>query len=169
MRQLVLGREGTLKEQEAPGARLAAGTSDPAISPPASNAPPGPAEAPAGVATPQDGYLRCAMDGCPVHFRRRQPKQRFCSSLCRAAWWDRQHPRLNPPHIERGASVAQLVLGILQDMKWHSVQDLAVKAHQLPCSVSARLRELRRKGHRIERDGKVGNTRRQHKYRLVVP
>lgn len=121
----------------------------------------------AGVATPQDGLVKCALDGCPVHFRKRQPTQRFCSALCRAAWWDLHHPRVNPPEIKHDKSVRVLVLGVLLDGQWHSVQDLAVKTHSLPCSVSARIRELRKRGHRIERDLKVGNTRRPARYRLA--
>lgn len=126
------------------------------------NGSPVPADAPATIARVPEDYCRC---GCGVRLTGRQTA--FASAVCNSRYYDLLHPRVNPPNLKRQDSIYQLVLGILGDGEWHSVQDLAVKSHALPCSVSARLREIRRRGHQVERDLKRGDSRRPARYRLI--
>lgn len=131
----------------------------------------GPSDAPASRATSPRAILwaNCDWQDCRALFRKREEKHRFCQDACRQAWFRLHRPRVDSPIAgsPRSRSIRVLVLGVLMDGEWHDIQDLATKVHALPCSVSARLRELRKRKHKIERDLKVGNTKRPARYRLV--
>ena len=95
----------------------------------------------------------------------------FCSKACNAAWWDAQHPRVN--WTDQGAREGKLIDSILGFLlahpgEWFTAHQIAEAVRGFPHSVSARLSELRRRGHAIETDARNGNSKRAHRYRLVA-
>lgn len=120
------------------------------------------------LASAQAGNLRepCAC-GCGLPLIGRQ--KRFASRLCCSRWWDQEHPRVNRgPEGRREGRLVDAILGVLASGEWMTAHQIAEAVRAFPHSVSARLAELRKRGHHIESDGKVGNTRRAHRFRLVV-
>lgn len=96
---------------------------------------------------------------------------RFCSQKCGSEWWDLFHPRMNtepPDGRPRKVPIRDQILGILHDREWHTKQELAATLRAREHSVGSRLSELRRKGFRIESDAENGNSRRAHRFRLVL-
>lgn len=47
--------------------------------------------------TPPSPWRKCAYPSCDHKFRpkRRRSKQKFCSTVCRVADWNRLHPRVD--------------------------------------------------------------------------
>lgn len=105
--------------------------------------------------------------GCGLPLTGRQ--KRFASRVCCSRWWDAQHPRVNRgPEGPRKGAILHLILGVLGDGQWRTVHQIGEEIRAFPHSVSARLSELRRRGHRIETDAKNGDSTRAHRFRLVV-
>lgn len=105
--------------------------------------------------------------GCGVRLTGRQ--KRFASRLCCSHWYDQQHPRVNVVPEGREGTIRELVLGFLvaNTGQWFTAHEIAEAVRAFPHSVSARLSELRKRGHNIESDARVGNVTRAHRFRLV--
>lgn len=105
--------------------------------------------------------------GCGTRLRGRQEK--FASKRCADAFYDLCRPRIASALVgaPREGSIKAIILGILHDGEWHAVAELAVAAKASESSASARVRELRGQGFRIESDLPVGCVTRPHRYRLV--
>ncbi|HET8645778.1 MAG TPA: hypothetical protein VFO85_09835 [Vicinamibacteria bacterium] len=114
-----------------------------------------------------DIVARACECGCGLALAGRQ--KRFASRLCNSRWYDQQHPRVNPPRLPREGRLVDVVLGFLEERRgeWVTAHEIAEAARAFPHSVSARLAELRKRGHRIESDARVGNNRRPHRFRLA--
>jgi hypothetical protein len=56
----------------------------------------------------------------------------------------------------------------MADGAWRTKEALAAEARAHEHSVGTRLSELRRQGFKIESDGKLGDTSRPHRFRLVL-
>ena len=130
---------------------------------------PSPDGPPACVATLPVAILArpCALCGCPLGGRQR----RFCSAHHRMVWWDQQHPRVNAPPPPFGPRDGTLLACILGFLALHlgerfTAQEIAAAVRAFPHSVSARLSELRRRGHDIRTDARNGNNRRAHRFWL---
>ncbi len=108
----------------------------------------------------------CEYDACePLAGR----QKRFASKRCAQAWYDLHRPRILSPAAgaPREGSIKAAVLGVLFDREWHSAHDLAAAVKADKHSVVTRISELR-KHFDIEEDLPVGNSRRSHRYRLVL-
>lgn len=119
----------------------------------------------------RDGIVprTCVRPGCGKALVGRQEK--FCSSGkggCRQLAWEEANPRVSPTHSKRVAagSIAKALLDVMADGSFRTVQQLAEAVGALPASVSARIRELRAKGHAIRRDKLVGDVSEAHRYAL---
>jgi hypothetical protein len=135
-----------------------------------------------GVPTPQRS-LSCEAPGCRNTFqpedRMRGAARRYCSADCRRRDWERQHPRVGvaqqamiewtpaasaKPHAVRTRETkAQRILARLQAGPATSYE-LAQITHRF----SARLLELRRAGHVIEREDHVEGGREWSSYFLTL-
>lgn len=111
--------------------------------------------------------------GCGATLSAQQ--KRFSSRECSYRWYDAVHPRLNvvPPEGRRPTSLKVAILNLMLDGVWRTKLEIAALVRSEPHSVGTRLSELDRMGRRtgqwvIESDGKVGNTTRPHRFRLVV-
>lgn len=125
------------------------------------------------VATPATGIPRRLCEcGCGHPLTSRQ--KRFASGRCRSAWWDREHPRIGRgPEGPREGTILRGVMDLMQDGAWRTALEIADAVRAREHSVSARLSQIRRRGElglipwTLESDGKVGNSRRAHRFRLV--
>ncbi len=109
----------------------------------------------------------CEHDGCaPLAGR----QKRFASERCANAWYELHRPRILSPVVgaPREGTILAALIGLLADGDWHDLMSLSAELRALPCSVSARIREARSKGFRVERDLKRGNVARPHRYRLIL-
>ena len=109
----------------------------------------------------------CALCGCSLDGRQR----RFCSAHHRMAWWDQQHPRINappPPFGPRDGTLLACILGFLAShpSERFTAHEIAAAVRAFPHSVSARLSELRKRGHDIRTDARNGNSARAHRFWL---
>lgn len=119
-------------------------------------------DAPAGESCRSNGK---PCESCGGSLTGRQ--ERFCSDRCRVRWWDSQHPRVNVVPEGREGSILESVLALLADGEWRTAHQIAEEVRAFPHSVSARIAEARKRGHRIESDAVNGNSRRAHRFRLV--
>jgi len=106
--------------------------------------------------------------GCGRLLSGRQRK--FCSKECANAFYETVRPRVlsAAAGAPREGTILAALIGVLSDGDWHDLMSLSAELKALPCSVSARIREARSKGFRVERDLKRGNVARPHRYRLVL-
>jgi biotin operon repressor len=109
----------------------------------------------------------CPWNGCGAPLAGRQ--KRFCSDEHRNAWYELYRPRIASAAVDapREGSIKAIILGLLHDGAWHSLSALAAAARCSDASASARVRELRAQGFRVESDLELGNVTRQHRYRLA--
>ena len=127
----------------------------------------GPEVAQRGVITPLVVILARHCDLCGGALTGRQ--RRFCSGSHRSAWWDQQHPRVNaplPPDGPREGTLLECVLGflVLHSGERFTVHEVAAAVRAFPHSVSARLSELRKRGHDIRTDARNGDSSRAHRF-----
>lgn len=106
--------------------------------------------------------------GCGAPLTGRQ--ESFASRVCSSRWWDGQHPRVNVVPDGREGTIKELILGFLlaHAGEWFTTHQIGEAVRAFPHSVSARLAELRKRGHNIESDAVNGNSRRAHRFRLMV-
>ena len=125
-----------------------------------------PSDAPPCRSTAPEPILECEWDKCrPLRGR----EKRFAGRACKDAWYEAHRPRIASAAAgaPRGASIRTLILAELMDYELHSLSALAAAAKCSDASASARLRELRAQGFRVESDLELGNVTRQHRYRLA--
>jgi hypothetical protein len=125
-----------------------------------------PSDAPAGFLRVQEAILDLCACGCGKPLTGQQ--KRFASEACSRAWFETARPRIlnASAGAPREGTILAALLGLLADGDWHDLMSLSAELKALPCSVSARIREARSKGFRVERDLKRGNVARPHRYRL---
>jgi hypothetical protein len=118
------------------------------------------------------GILLAALPACACGCGRllsgRQTK--YASKDCANRIYETARPRIlnaSAGAPREGTILAGLV-ALMADGEWWDVHRLAAELKALPCSVSARIREARSKGFRVERDLKRGNVARPHRYRLLL-
>jgi hypothetical protein len=126
-----------------------------------------PSDAPRTSAAIVAGIQPCAC-GCGRLLSGRQTK--YASKDCANKLYEVARPRtLNAAFgAPREGTILAALIGLLADGDWHDLMSLSAELKALPCSVSARIREARSKGFRVERDLKRGNVARPHRYRLVL-
>ena len=114
------------------------------------------------------GILALCACGCGRPLSGRQTK--FASKDCANRIYETARPRIlnASAGAPREGTILAALLGLLADGDWHDLMSLSAELKALPCSVSARIREARSKGFRVERDLKRGNVARPHRYRLVL-
>jgi hypothetical protein len=125
-------------------------------------------DAPAGFLRVQEAILDLCACGCGRPLTGRQEK--YASAACAEAMYQTARPRVLNASVgapREGTILAGLV-ALMADGEWWDVHRLSAELKALPCSVSARIREARSKGFRVERDLKRGNVARPHRYRLVL-
>jgi len=129
-------------------------------------------DAPATSAANGVGILLAALPACACGCGRlltgRQEK--YASKACGNKLYEVARPRtLNAAFgAPREGTILAALLGLLADGDWHDLMSLSAELKALPCSVSARIREARSKGFRVERDLKRGSVTRPHRYRLAL-
>lgn len=108
----------------------------------------------------------CSICGGPLSGRQRK----FCGKACSNAFYETVRPRVlsAAAGAPREGTILAALIGLLADGDWHDLMSLSAELKALPCSVSARIREARSKGFRVERDLKRGSVKRPHRYRLVL-
>jgi hypothetical protein len=106
--------------------------------------------------------------GCGRPLSGRQTK--YASKDCANKLYEVARPRIlnASAGAPREGTILAALIGLLADGDWHDLMSLSAELKALPCSVSARIREARSKGFRVERDLKRGNVARPHRYRLVL-
>ncbi len=127
-----------------------------------------PSDAPAVFLRVQEAILDLCACGCGKPLTGQQ--KRFASEACSRAWFETARPRIlnaSAGAPREGTILAGLV-ALMADGEWWDIHRLAAELKALPCSVSARIREARSKGFRVERDLKRGNVARPHRYRLLL-
>ncbi len=118
------------------------------------------------------GILLAALPACSCGCGRllsgRQTK--YASKDCANKLYETARPRIlnASAGAPREGTILAALLGLLADGDWHDLMSLSAELKALPCSVSARIREARSKGFRVERDLKRGNVARPHRYRLLL-
>lgn len=105
---------------------------------------------------------------CPKLIERPKLKQRFCSSTCKNAWWERTRPRMNTPGSpDREHSIQSRMVGVMIDHAWRQTQQIAVELKERDSTVARELRKLRAKGFVIE-SRRPGGPAEPHEYRLLT-
>jgi hypothetical protein len=128
-------------------------------------------DAPATSAAIAVGILASILPPCVVCGGLLSGRQRkFCGKACSNAFYETARPRVMSAAAgaPREGTILAGMLGLMADGEWWDVHRLAAELKALPCSVSARIREARSKGFRVERDLKRGNVARPHRYRLLL-
>jgi hypothetical protein len=125
-------------------------------------------DAPRTSAAIEVGILNFCACGCGRALSGRQTK--YASKDCANRIYETARPRIlnASAGAPREGTILAALLGLLADGDWHDLMSLSAELKALPCSVSARIREARSKGFRVERDLKRGNVARPHRYRLVL-
>lgn len=89
----------------------------------------------------------CAFDGCAPLVGRQKS---FATNACRTRWWDREHPRVNPPseavNLPLAGSIKDRIRELMADGLQRTTQQIAYDLRIGEATCSRELRKLRDKG-----------------------